>query len=115
MAEPITKQDSPWLQAVWRIARKEVAVFEGNNIGYTEDLIKNNARRHMMVWFYAYLVSSKKAPPIEDLDLEVKKEMWAFVKEICAGKTKDSKRMKEIAKVFYLIEYFINEPLNSTT
>jgi hypothetical protein len=113
--EPITKQDSPWLQAVWRVARKEVAVFESNNLAYTDELIFCNARRHLMVWFYAYLVSSKKAPRIEDLELEVKKEMWAFVKELCAGKTNDSKRMKEIAKVFYLIEYFINEPRNSTT
>jgi len=100
---------NPWLEAVWRVARKELSVFEGNNLGYTEDLIFCNARRHFMVWIYNYLVGSKKAPKIEDLEKEVRTEMWAFVREVCAGKTKDKARMIEIAKVFYVLEYFINE------
>lgn len=98
-----------WKEAVWRIARKEVGVFEGNNLAYVDNLIYCNCRRHLMVWIYAYLVGNKKAPRIEDLEPEVKKEMKAFVIEICTGKTNDLNKMVEIAKTFYVIEYFLNE------
>ena len=98
-----------WKECLWKIGRKEVQVFEGNNLAYVDNLIFCNCRRHLMVWIYAYLVGCKKTKKIEDLEPEVKKEMWAFEKEICAGKTEDKKRMIEIAKVFYTIEYFINE------
>ena len=101
--------DHDWSECLWRIARKELEVFEGNNMAYVDDLIFCNCRRHIMTWIYARLVGCKKAKKIEQLDPEVKKDMWIFVKEICAGKTDEKKRMIEIAKTFYVIEYFIKE------
>ena len=62
-----------------------------------------------MVWVYSTLKSAKKITPIESLDKEVKRQMWGFVNEICAGKTSDQKRKIEVAKVFYVIEYFLNQ------
>ena len=101
--------DKQWLEFMERIGRKETAIFEENSIAYTNDVIVCNCRRHLMIWIYSTLKGKKKIKPIEELDQEVKEQMWAFVKEICAGKTNDRERMVEVAKTFYVIEYFINE------
>jgi diadenosine tetraphosphate (Ap4A) HIT family hydrolase len=99
-----------WWENVWMsCGRKETDVFESNSIAYTEDIVVGNARRNLMVWIYCLLRNYKKLTAIEDLEPDVKKKMWAFVKEVCAGKTDDVKRMKHICMVFYTIEYFINE------
>jgi len=99
-----------WEEIWMNCGRKETAVFESNNIAYTEELIKCNARKNLMVWIYCLLRNYKKIVAIEDLEQDVKLKMWGFVKEVCAGKTDDIKRMKQIAMVFYTIEYFLNEP-----
>lgn len=91
------------------IGRKETNLFEEHSIAYTEELITQNARRKLMVWIYCLLRNYGKLTAIENLEQDVKENMWAFVKEICKGKTEDLKRMKEIAQAFYVIEYFINE------
>lgn len=101
--------DYNWLQCMERIGRKETEIFESNSEAYTEDVIAGNCRRHLMVWIYSILKGRKKIKPIEELDRGVKEQMWGFVKEICAGKTNDKDRMIEVAKTFYVIEYFINE------
>lgn len=98
-----------WEALFLRIGRKETAAFEDNNVGYTDDLINGNARRGLMVWIYRLLRNFKFLKPIEDLDPDAKRQMWGFVKEICEGKTNDIERMKQIAMVFYTIEYFLNE------
>jgi len=92
-----------------RIGRKETAFFSDDNVGYTEQIICLNCRRSIMVWVYSTMVNNKILTPIDSLDLEVKKQMWGFVNELCAGKEADKKRRIEIAKTFYIIEYFINE------
>lgn len=92
-----------------RIGRKEAAYFENDNIGYTEEIISFNCRRSIMVWVYSELKKNNKIVPIENLAPEDKNNMWGFIKEICAGKTEDQKRMIEVCKVFYVIEYFLNE------
>jgi hypothetical protein len=101
-----------WLECMERIGRKETAYFEDNNLGYTEEIIKMGCRRMIMLWVYSELVRNKKLEPVEKLAVDVKTHMWAFIKEICAGKTEDTKRMVELAKVFYVIEYFLNEQNN---
>lgn len=98
-----------WENIWMTCARKETALFESNSVAYTEEVVTQNARRNLMVWFYCLLRNYKKIVPIEDLDRDTKNKMWAFVKEICAGKTNDVQRMKHICMVFYAIEYFINE------
>ncbi len=101
-----------WENIWMTCGRKETAVFESNSIAYTDEVITQNCRRNLMVWIYCLLRNYKKITPIENLDQETKIKMWSFVKEICAGKTDDIKRMKHIAMVFYAIEYFINETNN---
>jgi hypothetical protein len=105
------QHDHDWLQCMMRIGRKETAFFEQDNTGYTEQIVILNCRRSIMVWVYSTMVNSKKLTAIESLDLEVKKQMWGFVNELCSGKEIDKKRRIEIAKTFYVIEYFINEKL----
>ena len=62
-----------------------------------------------MCWVYSELKKHKKIVPIEQLEKEDKKQMWAFVLEICKGKDFEKKRMIEILKTFYILEYFLNE------
>jgi hypothetical protein len=102
-----------WLQCMEGIGRKELACFEEYSVGYTEQIVTMNCRRSIMVWVYSTLVGARKIMPIERLDVEVKKQMWAFVLEVCNGKEYDKKRMLEIAKTFYIIEYFIKEQQNN--
>jgi hypothetical protein len=108
MSDPvqIAKEQTEFM---WYIGRKETAVFESNSVAYTEEVIMLNARRNLMVWIYCLLRNYKKIKPIEELDRDVKVKMWAFVNEVCAGKTNDLQRKKHICMVFYAIEYFINE------
>lgn len=98
-----------WLACMERIGRKEAACFEENNVDYTNQIVELNCRRGIMVWVYSEIKKHKKIVPIEQLDDVDKKEMWAFAKEICAGKIDDRKRMIEVLKVFYTLEYFLNE------
>lgn len=92
-----------------RIGRKEAVYFENDNVGYTEEIIPFNCRRSIMVWVYSEIKKHKLIVPIEALDKEDKKQMWAFVLEICKWKDFDKKRMIEILKTFYILEYFLNE------
>lgn len=101
--------DANWLACMERIGRKELAYFEEDNEGYTWQIVNLNCRRSIMCWVYSTLKQHNKLVPIEKLEKDVKKQMWAFVLEICAGKNADTKRMIEICKTFYVIEYFINE------
>lgn len=105
-AVEIAKQQTEFM---FQIGRKETALFESHSVAYTEEVIMQNARRNLMVWIYCLLRNYKKLTAIEDLELDVKKKMWAFVNEICAGKEVDIKRKKHICMVFYAIEYFLNE------
>lgn len=101
--------DRGWLECMERIGRKELACFEDYSVGYTEQIVTMNCRRAIMVWVYSTLVKSKKITAIEQLDLDVKKQMWSFVNEVCEGKEVGKEARIEIAKVFYIIEYFIKE------
>lgn len=92
-----------------RIGRKEAAYFENDNVSYTEEIITLNCRRSIMCWVYSEMKKHKKIVAIELLDKKDKDELWLFTKDICAGKTSDKKRMVEVLKVFYTLEYFLNE------
>lgn len=98
-----------WKRIWMKCGRNETAVFESNNIAYTNELITCEARKNLMVWIYYLLRNFKYIKPIEELDDDTKRQMWGFVNEVCAGKTNDPKRKKHIAMVFYAIEYFLNE------
>lgn len=101
--------DRSWLQCMERIGRKETAYFEQDNVGYTNQITWYHSRRQIMVWVYSTLVNSKKVIPVESLELEVKKQMWGFINEICTGKEVAKATRIEIAKVFYIIEYYLKE------
>jgi hypothetical protein len=106
--------DHDWLQCMERIGRKELACFEEYSVGYTDQIVTMTCRRGIMVWVYNTLKAAKKIKPIEELEIEDKKQMWAFINELCAGKTDDRKVKIEVAKVFYVIEYFIKEQNQKT-
>lgn len=101
--------DRSWLECMMRIGRKETAYFEHDNIGYTDQMMWYTSRRKIMEWVYNALVTAKKITPIDKLELDVKKQMWGFIAEICAGKEVNKQVRIEIAKVFYTIEYFLKE------
>jgi hypothetical protein len=101
--------DRSWLECMMRIGRKETAYFEQDNVGYTDQLFWYHSRRQVMRWVYSTMVTAKKITPIENLELEVKKQMWGFINELCVGKEVSKDIRIDIARIFYLIEYFINE------
>lgn len=97
---------------MWELGRKHAQDFENNNIAFTDAVIMLTGTRKLLVWIYCLLRNHGKLTAIELLEKDVKEKMWAFVKDICKGKTEDIQRMKEVAKAFYVIEYFINENNN---
>lgn len=107
--DPFVQADLSWKEKIMDIGRKETAVFESNNLAYTNELIKYNCRRDLMKWIYIDVCNYKKLSKIEDLPQDEKEALWSFVKDVCKGQTADVERMKDIARVFYIIEYFLNE------
>lgn len=101
--------DRSWLECMMRIGCKETAYFEQDNIGYTNQIIWYKSRRQIVVWVYSTMKVAKVITPIENLEYEVKQQMWGFVNELCAGKDVDKTAKIEIAKTFYVIEYFLKE------
>jgi len=101
--------DHDWLECMKRIGRKETAYFEQDNVEYARQIVWYHSRRGIMVWVYSTLQTRKVITAIEDLEQDVKKDMWAFVIELCTGRQVDKKTKIEIAKTFYVIEYFLNE------
>lgn len=98
-----------WLELMWSIGRKELGYFEDDTIGYANQIVTLNCRRNVMIWVYQHLIRFRGLTPIEKLDPEVKNKMWGTVKDICAGKTENKNLMIQVAKVFYTLEYFINQ------
>ncbi len=98
-----------WRELVYKIGRKETSVFETNNIAYAEELFMRNARRKLMIWIYCLLCNYGKITPIENLDKKEKEQMWRFVLDICNEHLVDKKIKTEMCRVFYTIEYFLNE------
>lgn len=99
-----------WYECMWRIGRAETRSFEEDNVKYTETLMWSRLRRGIMIWVYNDLCNTKKLARIESLPIEDKMKAWEFVLDICRGKEIEKKVKVEILKIFYVIEYFINEP-----
>lgn len=111
VVERYNKWHEGWLDLMWSIGRKELGYFEEDAMGYTTQIVSLKCRRNIMLWVYQHLVRYRGLTAIEKLDPEVKNKMWETIKDICAGKTENKKLMIEVCKVFYVIEYFINEQI----
>lgn len=108
MSDPV-QQAKDWTELMFRIGRKELWVFEGNNVAYAENLIETNCRRLLMRWIYHTLVGYKKVVPIEGLELSQQEDITMFVEDVCKGREVSEQVKNEIGMTFYTLEYFINE------
>lgn len=98
-----------WLECMERIGRKELAYFEEYSESYAWQIVNMKCRREIMCWVYSELKKHKKIKPIENLEPHNKKSMWGFVLEICNGVRLSKEEKIQVAKTFYVIEYFLNE------
>lgn len=98
-----------WIKTILRIGREQTDQFENASEAYVTDLIEFEPRRKMMMWIYHDLVKEKRLLPVEEYDKETKTRMWLIIKEMVNGRTDDKRKIIEIVKTMYLIEYFINE------
>lgn len=105
------KAQHDWEQLMWRIGRDEKDYFEIDNEFYLDSLIRLPSRRSLMCWIYSDLCFAKKIVRMESLDKETKKRMWDNIRAMCDGKTDDKKILIQLCKVFYVIDYFLNEKL----
>jgi len=105
------KAHHDWIECLCRIGRSQTETFEEDNMRYVDLLTApvGGLRRSIMLWIYNDLSKNGRFERIENLDAGTKKQMWATIKEICAGKTEDKEMLIEITKIFYVIEYFLNE------
>lgn len=102
--------DHNYKEVLWKVGRRETEEFEAKSMLYTDNLIECNARRELMIWIYKALVAYKGLTRIENLEPDVKQKMWLTVKDLVAGRLNDRQKLIDICKVFYVIEYFLNEP-----
>lgn len=92
-----------------RIGQRELFSFENDSVAWSEQIVLFASLRGIMVWVYSTLKQHRLIAPIESLDIETKNKMWGFVNEVCEGKLYGKRNKIEVAKVFYVLEYFINE------
>lgn len=98
-----------WDAVIMNTGRKMTKTFENDNEAFTNALILTGGTRGMMKWVYSHLKGRRRIAPIEELDTDSKKQIWAFIREICLNKTNDKNVMKDVAVAFYTLEYFLNE------
>lgn len=91
------------------VGRKYARLFEEDNLKFTNAMLFLSGSRKFVKWIYRLLVNRKLLMPLEDLPQEQKESMWEFVKDICKGGDRIKEKMHEMAIVFYVIEYFLNE------
>lgn len=96
-------------EILFDVGRKYAQSFENDNIKFTEALLNLSGCRKMMVWLYCLLRNTGKLKALEDLPQEEKEHMWEFMKEICTGEHQQREKMRQMAMVFYALEYFLNE------
>lgn len=101
--------DEKWHQVMVKVGRAESQRFATNPESYTDILITAESVRLLMRWIYHHMVSRKKIKPIEQYSQEERQEIWDLVLEKCKAKCQDKQKLIEVAKVFCLIEYFLNE------
>lgn len=92
--------------------RKYAQLFENDNLGFTQAMLRLTGSRGLMKWVYGMLVARKLLKPLEELTQEQKEEIWDFVKDICVDEFRTREMMYQMAIVFYTIEYFLNEDKN---
>lgn len=102
-------EESNFTKILMGIGRKELDSFENHNILYAECLYETNCRRHIMRWVYHGLVCNKRIIALELLPVDKQEDVKNFVEDICSGKDVNEVVKDEMAKVFYALEYFINE------
>lgn len=107
--EPVLQEANRQHQIMLDFGRKQAALFENDNVAYTEALLRLTGSRKAMVWLYDILRNYKYLVPIEDLEKDVKEKMWLTVKDICSGRVEDKDKLVEMCKSFYALEYFLNE------
>lgn len=107
--EPALQEANRQHQIMLDFGRKQAALFEKDNISYTDSLLILSGSRRMMVWLYGILCNYKYLTPIEQLEKEEKEKMWLTVKDICSGRLEDKDKLVEMCKAFYALEYFLNE------
>lgn len=112
--EIVQQADERWHQVMARVGREETKRFESNPDGYINSLIELKSVRLLMRWIYHHMVSKKKVIAIEKYPLKQKQEIWDFVLEKCKSKCQNKTTLIEIAKIFCLIDYYINENSKST-
>lgn len=89
--------------------RKYAQLFENDNLGFTQAMLRLSGSRMLMKWVYGLLVGRKQLTKLEDLPQEEKESMWEFIKDICVDEFRTKEMMYQMVIVFYTIEYFLNE------
>lgn len=106
--------DKRWKNLMLKIGRAESARFSADPDKYAEFLVTTEGARLLMRWIYHYMVCKKIILSIEEYSQEQKQEIWDFVLEKCKDKCQNKTKLIEVAKVFCVIDYFLNES-NATT
>lgn len=109
---PYLEADERWVKLMLKIGRENTERFNNNPHIYTELLVTAQSTRHLMRWVYHFLMGKKFIEPIEKLPQDQKEDLWNLVLEQCLKYTRDKKVLKEIAMVFYAMNYFNQESLN---
>lgn len=89
------------------LARKQVFLFELDNVSYMRTLVNAQSIRNIMIGGYNSLLVGNKLTPIESLPPEQKTTMWETAKEIAVGKL-DTEKLIELCKALCCLEYMLN-------
>lgn len=90
------------------LAKKQLFLFELDNVSYMRALVRGEAMREIMRDGYATLVYQKKLTAIENLPIEEKNILWLTAKDF-AKDTLPKEKIVDLCKAFYCLEFLINE------
>jgi hypothetical protein len=79
-------------EILFDVGRKYARDFENDNLKFTEALR-----------LYCLLRNIGKVTALEDLPLDEKQEMWAFIKEVCGEKRTDRELCRQMMMAFYAL------------
>lgn len=95
-------RSSPWLE----LAKKQVIMFQNDNVNWMETFVMSDCIKSIMEVSYKILVREKIFPPIEDMDIEDKRNVWLTAGEFAKGRLDDLERAK-VCKGLLALEYLL--------
>lgn len=99
------KMGQKWINT----GRNISTAFDKNPDVFVSCLVKFDSIRNTMHTVYLHMVALNVVEPLENLDYNIRVEIWNQTKDFAKGSDMDRETMIRLSKALYALEYFLNE------